>query len=106
MRILLVNGTVWELIPEIDARFPDVPITDRFAPDFLAQTIQVADDTQVQVGQIYDPESGTFADPPAPEPVAQGEPTLAEQIADQQELAVDHEYRITLLELGVTEDAV
>lgn len=53
-------------------------------------------------GWHYDDVNGTFYPDAEPTPV----PTLAEQIADQQELAVDHEYRITLLELGVTEDAV
>ncbi len=48
-------------------------------------------------GWHYDDVSGTFYPDAEPTPAL----TLAEQIADQQELVVDHEYRLTMLELGV-----
>lgn len=107
MRLLMFNHIVWEIIPEFDSRFPGVPVTERYSPEILQDTIVVPDDTIVSVGQIYNPEDGTFSDAPTPTPVEPPEQSLADQVADQQELTIDHEYRITLLELGVDEnDAV
>ena len=40
---------------------------------------------------------------PEPEPVPESEPTAQE---DTDAMLVDHEYRLTLVELGVTSDAV
>ena len=100
MRLLMFNHIVWEIIPEFDSRFPGVPVTERYSPEILQDTV-------VSVGQIYNPEDGTFSDAPTPTPVEHPEQSLADQVADQQELTIDHEYRITLLELGVDEnDAV
>lgn len=107
MRLLMFNHIVWEIIPEFDPAFPGVPVTERYSPEILQDTIVVPDDTIVSVGQIYNPEDGTFSDAPTPTPIEHPEQSLADQVADQQELNIDHEYRITLLELGVDEnDAV
>ena len=73
MYILLSDANyVAEIIPDEDPIFPGIPIERRYAPDFVAKLLHVADDTAVKQNQVYDPETGTFSDPPAPEPV---EPT-------------------------------
>ena len=69
MYILLNNNTVAEIIPDEDPIFPGIPIEARYAPDFVAKLLHVADDTDVKQNQVYDPETGTFSDPPVPEPV-------------------------------------
>lgn len=56
-------------------------------------------------GWAYDDATGTFY-PLNPEPEPESQPTMAEQITDLQALAVDTEYRLILLELGVTDNAV
>lgn len=53
-------------------------------------------------GWAYDDATGTFY-PLDPVPEEQATPTAAEQITDLQAMAVDAEYRLILLELGVTE---
>lgn len=65
---------VAELIPDEDPIFPGIPIEQRYAPDFVAKLLHVADDTAVKQNQVYDPETGTFSDPPAPEPIPEPEP--------------------------------
>ena len=74
MYILLNNNTVAEIIPDEDPIFPGIPIEQRYAPDFVAKLLHVADDTAVKQNQVYDPETGTFSDPPAPEPIPEPEP--------------------------------
>lgn len=74
MYILLNNNTVAEIIPDEDPIFPGIPIEARYAPDFVAKLLHVADDTDVKQNQVYDPETGTFSDPPVPEPVEPPEP--------------------------------
>ena len=68
MYILLNNNTVAEIIPDEDPIFPGILIEQRYAPDFVAKLLHVADDTAVKQNQVYDPETGTFSDPPVPEP--------------------------------------
>ena len=70
--LLSASNTVAEIIPDEDPNFPSIPIGQRYAPEFVAKLLHVADDTAVKQNQVYDPETGTFSDPPAPEPV---EPT-------------------------------
>ena len=72
MYILLTNNTVAEIIPDEDPIFPGIPIEQRYAPDFVAKLLHVADDTAVKQNQVYDPETGTFSDPPVPEPPEPG----------------------------------
>lgn len=74
MYILLANNTVAEIIPDEDPSFPGIPIEQRYAPEFVAKLLYVADDTEVQQNQVYDPETGTFSDPPTPEPTPDPEP--------------------------------
>lgn len=61
MYILLDEQTVKEIIPDIDPVFPGVPITDRYAPDFVYKLMHVSDDVTVAQNDIYDPETQTFA---------------------------------------------
>lgn len=75
MYILLSDANyVAEIIPDEDPIFPGIPIEQRYAPDFVAKLLHVADDTAVKQNQVYDPETGTFSDPPAPEPIPEPEP--------------------------------
>ena len=68
MYVRIADNIVVEIIPEFDPVFPGVPITDRYAPDFLAHCIQVPDEADVKQGWLYDPATGGFFEPPAPEP--------------------------------------
>jgi hypothetical protein len=72
--LLSASNTVAEIIPDEDPIFPGIPIGQRYAPDFVAKLLHVADDTAVKQNQVYDPETGTFSDPPVPEPVEPPEP--------------------------------
>lgn len=76
MYILLSESNyVAEIIPDEDPIFPGIPIEQRYAPDFVAKLLHVADDMDVKQNQVYDPETGTFSDPPVPEPVPEPEPS-------------------------------
>ena len=66
--LLSAFNTVAEIIPDENPIFPGIPIGQRYAPDFVAKLLHVADDTAVKQNQVYDPETGTFSDPPVPEP--------------------------------------
>ena len=74
MYILLTNNAVAEIIPDENPIFPGISIEQRYAPDFVAKLLHVADDTAVKQNQVYDPETGTFSDPPVPEPDPDPEP--------------------------------
>lgn len=75
MYILLSESNyVAEIIPDEDPIFPGIPVEQRYAPDFVAKLLHVADDTAVKQNQVYDPETGTFSDPPVPEPVPDPDP--------------------------------
>lgn len=105
---------------EVTAKFPTLSATvGRFppsvlfveAPDYVREgwgydASKEGDERFLQPqppdGWLYDLESGTFykegdAAPSKTDP----EPTTEEQITDLQAMAVDYEYRLTLLELGV-----
>lgn len=84
--ILIVNSEVTQIIPDFDPIFPDVPVTERYAPTFLADCVTVGDDQDVPLGYLYDSKTGTFSEPPIPEPVAPigpatPEPSIAERVA-------------------------
>lgn len=75
------TNTVSEIIPEFSEDFPGVPITDRYAPDFLKHCIMRSDEEieakGIAPGKIYFPETNEFQDPPPPpepEPVPEPEP--------------------------------
>lgn len=67
--IYLTDNTVQEIIPETNPAFPGIPIEQRYSPEFLANCVVVDNNTEVQSGWIYDPETQTFSEPPEPEPV-------------------------------------
>ena len=60
MYAYVINNTVRELIPDIDKAFPSVPIEQRYPADVLDKCVHVADDADVRVGMIYDPDTGEF----------------------------------------------
>lgn len=70
MQYIYVNDdfSVGAILCDKDPAFPGVPVEERFSADFLAKCVQVSDDTVIENGAKYDPESGTFyvPDPPAP----------------------------------------
>lgn len=79
--LLSASNTVAEIIPDEDPIFPGIPIEQRYAPEFVAKLLHVADDTAVKQNQVYDPETGTFSDPPVPEPPEPPEPSEPEYIS-------------------------
>jgi hypothetical protein len=69
MRYIYVEeGKAHEIIPEFDPVFPDVPMKDRYAPDFIAKCVKVSDGAAVEFGWVYDAGAGTFSAPAEPEP--------------------------------------
>jgi len=66
MYVYLLNNAVIEIISEINPDFPDVPITERYSKEFLSQCVKVSDDTEVEQGWIYEPETKTFSEPIIP----------------------------------------
>lgn len=92
MRIVRIdNGIVAEIIPDYA-----LPVEKWYGADFAAKCLEAPD--EVEQGWIY--RDSVFM---RPEPPTPPEPTEQEDMAA---LAVEHEYRLTLLELGVTENAV
>lgn len=69
MYILLDENKVKEIIPDINPVFHGIPIEERYTADFVASLLHVGDDTEVQQNWVYNPETGTFSEPPAPDPV-------------------------------------
>lgn len=84
MYIYLTGNKVSEIIPDIDPVFPGVHISRRYAPDFVAKLLHVPDDTQVEPNDVYDPETGTFDKPPAPEPGEWTEPEPGPELGPSQ----------------------
>lgn len=89
----------WALVPE------DLTIPDTFPfVDLSVEKITVDPDTQPvsegEVDQLWVVTSMTQGIVPELEPVPEREPTAEE---DLMEMAVDHEMRITLLEIGLVE---
>lgn len=76
MYILLTEqNTVAEIIPDENPFFPNIPIEQRYAPDFVAKLMHVSDDTEVAQNWVYDPETQTFSEPVIPEPEPTPEPS-------------------------------
>lgn len=102
--IQLDAGKVCGIIPAEDPIFPGIPIDQRFSPDFISALVPVDDGETVESGWIY--EDGAFHEPPPPpeidevtgEEVPEAEPSTADDLMN---MAVDLDYRLTLLELGV-----
>lgn len=107
--LLMNNNVLSEMIPELTDTFPGIPAVERYTLELLAQCVKRDSLEGVELGMTYDPEHDIFFWPdPAPDlPDYPGGP--APQPTPQEDadaMMVDHEYRLTLLELGVTDDAV
>lgn len=63
MYIRIFENIVQELIPDFVDGFPDVPVQERYAPDFLSTCIHVPDETPVKQGDKYDERTRTFHAP-------------------------------------------
>lgn len=66
MYILIEDHIVKEIIPAEDPIFPGIPISGRYEPAFVQRLLEVPDGTEVLQNWRYDPESGTFSEPPPP----------------------------------------
>lgn len=64
--IYMKNDNVCEVIPGEDPNFPGVPVTERYAPDFLAQCVEVADEIEVRSGMVYNPDAAAFTEKKEP----------------------------------------
>lgn len=87
--VRIENGIVREIIPEA-ATIPSVAYW--YGSAFAAQCVEAPD----EVEQNWTYSAGNFAPPALPSPP---EPTIENDLLA---MSVDHEYRITLLELGVS----
>ena len=67
--VLLNNNVVSEVIPEINPKFPDIPISERYTVDFIAKLKPISDEIEVGQNYVYDSESETFIAPEKYEPV-------------------------------------
>lgn len=52
---------VHEVIPAFSDDFPGIPITERYAKDFLSRCLEVDDSVDVQAGMKYFPLENKFA---------------------------------------------
>jgi len=90
----IVEDIVTEIIPSDDPIFPGIPITDRYAPDFLQGCESVEGTVDVQTGYIKT-DNGFEAPPmPEPSPAIPSEPTPAEQIAALKTKLAATDYKI------------
>ena len=81
MYVRLDDNIVEEIIPEFDPIFPNVPIEQRYPADFVSGLIKA--ENGVEVGMVYDPETGEFSEPEPVEPVPADLDTAKKQrIAD------------------------
>ena len=83
------DNTVREVIPEYA-----LPVSKWYGESFASRCVDAPDD--VLQGMVYDPETRTFSEPVEPAT----EPTTEEILL---ELAADHEYRLSLQEMGLSE---
>jgi hypothetical protein len=86
--VRIENGIVREIIPEA-ATIPSV--AHWYGEEFAAQCVEAPN----EVEQNWTYRAGNFSPPALPSPP---EPTAENDLLA---MSVDHEYRITLLELGV-----
>lgn len=83
MYLRIKNKVLCEFIPEIDPLFPDIPIESRYSADFLFECIVLDDISELRTGMLYDPETGAFSEPPAPDPVPEPQPEPTPEPAPQ-----------------------
>lgn len=63
----LMDNTVMEIIPEESPTFPGITAAQRYSPDFISRCITANDVSAIHTGMIYDPDTKTFSNPPAPD---------------------------------------
>ena len=83
------DNTVREIVPDYA-----LPVSKWYGPSFASRCVDAPDD--VVQGMVYDSETRTFSEPVEPAT----EPTTEEILL---ELAADHEYRLSLQEMGLSE---
>lgn len=104
MYIYIEENKVRDIIPDRDERFPNVPIENRYAPEYLEKCVYAPDDTDVKIGMIYDPEDGSFGYPPVDDDLILVEPEYPsepENVLTQDDYNMDFDYRLSCLELGL-----
>ena len=101
------ENIVSEIIPEYVDTFPGIPVTERYAPDFLAKcksyTQEEFDAKGVALGKMYYPETNEYQDPPElPEPEPTPEPAPTPLTPSEYNQLVDENNRlkaqVTMLE--------
>lgn len=103
MYLKLTENIVTEIIPDTDPIFPNVPIEERFPPEYVLELIHADDGAEIYCGMEYNSETGKFAFPePSPSEIIPVE-ELVEDTAgvSQAEINLDVEYRLSCLELGI-----
>lgn len=62
---ILLNGSkaVQEIIPDFNPIFPDIPIEQRYSPDFVAKLLHFPDETEVGPNWTYDESTNSFSLP-------------------------------------------
>ena len=103
MYVRLDGGVVMEIIPDIDPAFPDVPISERYPADFIAELMHVPDDETAEVGMVYNAETDSFGYPAsaAVPDFPEDEPVEETSGISQAEINLNFEYRLSCLELGI-----
>lgn len=96
------KNIVEEIIPDIDPIFPDIPISERYPAEFVAELRYCDDGANVEIGMRYNEETDSFEYPPPP-PVVGIDGEAAEDTGDitQAEINLEVVYRLSCLELGI-----
>lgn len=99
------NSIVQEIIPDFNSAFATLPISERYPPQFVSHLLYVDDSAAVSEGMRWDGSEFVIVPEPEPPEYPDVDPATTEPTAqdDTDALMVDHELRITMLELGLTE---
>lgn len=112
------DNRVLEIIPEFDPVFPNIPLDQRYAPDFISRLLPVEDNVEVEQNWLYSAEEQTFTPPPIEigtvepdmppeEPGQPHQPTQGERIAALEDaLAQTDETAIELYEAQAAQETV
>jgi len=103
--IYLHGNVAAESIPEFDPAFPNVPITARFAADFLAACVK--SDGPIQSGWIYESATGGFSEPPPPvsEPIPDV-PTKYATLLEERITELEQKFETLASDVAVQRNAV
>ena len=88
--VYLVNNAVHEVIPDYA-----IPPDEWYGTEFASHCVEALD--EVEQGWVYIKSTNMFTKPPSkpePEPIIDPED-------DRDSMLIDHEFRLTLIELGV-----